>query len=314
MKTKTSVIFTLLSLLCVLCLLASCNSGASKTEPPAGSPSAEESVPTESTPVPSEDQQTSSKDEPTPTPSKDEPTPTPNCEHEAVTDSGVEPTCTEKGKTEGSHCSKCNVVLKAQEEVPAKGHTWQDATCETPKTCSVCKKTEGDLGEHNWSDGQCSVCGEIKTSEGLKYVLDGDSYIVTGIGTCEDVNIVIPGTYKDKPVTAIADKAFKHITYLKSVVIPDSVTSIGDSAFNGCSGLTSITIPFVGANKDGSSKTNFGYIFGAPSYSYNSHYIPTSLKTVVITGGTSIGEGAFYRCTGLTSITIPDSVTSIGNS
>ena len=91
---------------------------------------------------------------------------------------------------------------------------------------------------------------------------------------------------------------------LTEVTIPAEVTSIGDWAFYGCSGLTSITIPFVGEKADGTGSTRFSYIFG--------YDVPESLKEVIITGGTSIGERAFYECSGLTSITIPDSVTSIG--
>lgn len=41
--------------------------------------------------------------------------------------------------------------------------------------------------------------------------------------------------------------------------------------------------------------------------------MPSSLKTVIITGGTVIGAEAFSGCIGLTSITIPDSVISIGD-
>ncbi|MBQ2770690.1 MAG: Ltp family lipoprotein [Clostridia bacterium] len=44
-------------------------------------------------------------------------------------------------------------------------HVWQDATCQAPKTCSVCNLTEGDLIDHTWTEATCaepktcSVCG-----------------------------------------------------------------------------------------------------------------------------------------------------------
>ncbi|MBO5223249.1 MAG: leucine-rich repeat protein, partial [Clostridia bacterium] len=137
---------------------------------------------------------------------------------------------------------------------------------------------------------------------------------VTSIGNyafenCDNLTIIeIPDS-----VTSIGNSAFENCSSLTSVVIGDSVTSIGRSAFENCSSLTSITIPFVGATKDGTSNTHFGYIFGASSYSYNSNYVPTSLKIVKITGGTSIGSYAFSGCSSITSVVIGDSVTSIGS-
>ena len=68
----------------------------------------------------------------------------------------------------------------------------------------------------------------------------GTGYIVTGIGTCTDTEIVIPDMYNGLPVVEIDDWAFCYCDSLTSVVIPDSVTEIGAWAFNGCSNLTEI--------------------------------------------------------------------------
>lgn len=115
-----------------------------------------------------------------------------------------------------------------------------------------------------------------------------------------------------KSVTNIGESAFYNCSRLASITIPKNVTSIGRYAFSDCNSLERITLPFVGATKDGAENTHFGYIFGAPKYKLNESYIPDSLKEVNITGGTDIGEAAFYGCSGLTSVTIPDSVTRIG--
>ena len=141
-------------------------------------------------------------------------------------------------------------------------------------------------------------------------------------------SITIPNS-----VTSIGDYAFEGCTFLTSITIPNSVTNIGDGAFSGCSSLESIMLPFVGGSVKTESDTYqypFGYIFGTNSYTggVSTHqyyygnstssttssyfYIPESLKSVTITGG-NILYGAFYNCSGLMSITIPDSVTSIGS-
>jgi len=69
----------------------------------------------------------------------------------------------------------------------------------------------------------------------------------------------------------------------------------------------------VGDKLTSPTATYFGYIFGATNSSSQNSSIPASLKTVIITGGSSIANNAFYGCTNLTSVIIPNSVTSIGS-
>ena len=73
--------------------------------------------------------------------------------HTAVVDKAVAATCTTAGKTEGSHCSVCNTVIKAQTTVAAKGHDWKADAYK----CSGCglvaeKKTVYFQNNWEWSD------------------------------------------------------------------------------------------------------------------------------------------------------------------
>ena len=61
--------------------------------------------------------------------------------HTEVEDAAVAATCTTAGKTAGSHCAVCNAVIKAQEEIPAAGHSWSEWISDGKQeksTCSVC--------------------------------------------------------------------------------------------------------------------------------------------------------------------------------
>ncbi len=178
--------------------------------------------------------------------------------------------------------------------------------------CTRCYEIINSLHTYG-DDTTCDICGNYYSS-GLEFNLnnDGVSYWVSGIGTCTDTDVVVPAMHRGKFVTSIGTYAFEGCSSLTSITIPDSVTSIGEGAFNGCSSLTEITLPFIGATKDDTKNTFFGYIFGANGGYNNRLYVPTSLNTVTVKGGAKIGSYAFRGCSGLTNITIPDSVMEIG--
>lgn len=115
-------------------------------------------------------------------------------------------------------------------------------------------------------------------------------------------NTVIP-----EGVTSIGDYAFYQCSGLKSLVVPKSVTSIGTNAFRYCSGLTSIEVESGNPIFDSRNSCN------ALIETTSNTLILGCNNTTIPEGVTSIGDEAFWRCSGLTSISIPKGVTSIGN-
>ena len=132
----------------------------------------------------------------------------------------------------------------------------------------------------------------------------------------------------------IASYAFKGCSCLASVTIPNSVISIGSYAFFGCGSLTSVTIPpsvttigysaFSGCSglasvhiNDLATWCNISFDdYGANPLSSAHHLFinDTEVKELVIPESVNlISNYSFNGCTGLTSISIPNSVTSIGS-
>lgn len=73
----------------------------------------------------------------------------------------------------------------------------------------------------------------------------GRSIEITGLKSGSDVpeRLVIPSKIRDVPVRSIKEGAFKDLTGVKEVVVPDSVDDIHDYAFSGCTALEKVTLP-----------------------------------------------------------------------
>ena len=97
---------------------------------------------------------------------------------------------------------------------------------------------------------------------------------------------------------------------MTSVTIGAGVTSIGERAFYNCTGLTSIIV-----NENNSYyKSIDGNLYSKDGTVLVQYAIGKTANTFAIPAGVkTIGDYAFYGCTGLTSVTIPAGVTSIGN-
>lgn len=158
--------------------------------------------------------------------------------------------------------------------------------------------------------GQMASGTAINIKEGTVSISD-DAF-----GGCRGLtSVTIPNT-----VTKIGVAAFVFCTDLTSITIPNSVTKICSSAFRNCTGLTSITIgnsvPEIGGSVfDGTlwyDNQPDGVVYlGKVAYRFKGE-IASGTPIVIKEGTVSINSQAFKGCTGLTSVTLPNSVTRIG--
>lgn len=145
-----------------------------------------------------------------------------------------------------------------------------------------------------------------------------------------DTVVVVPPTISSWPVTKIGEDAFQDNTTITSVTIPANVTEIGSNAFAGCTNLTSVNYEGDWSNltiqsgnpavQDAANAPLFDFEFTpdntaviVTNYKYNGAAadvtIPSRYQGKPVT---TIGHAAFFN-SAVTSVTIPDSVTSISD-
>jgi len=158
----------------------------------------------------------------------------------------------------------------------------------------------------NYAFAECSSLNKVILPSGLINI-GNNAFDNTGI-----TSITIPGS-----VAKIGDYAFRNCSSLNSVVLNKGLTNIGNSAFSGCSALNSLELA------DGIVSIGNGAFYNTGLISVTIPNSVTSLgeevfgncralKNITLSQNlTVINKGLFHDCVGLTSIIIPEKVTSI---
>ena len=89
-------------------------------------------------------------------------------------------------------CTVCSAT-----EGKSLGHSWKEATCESPKTCTVCSATEGSaLTDHLYKDGKCTYCQAVDPKESeFEAANDAYNYLTETHDLCVDVMDSIYGAW-----------------------------------------------------------------------------------------------------------------------
>ncbi|MDO4194409.1 MAG: leucine-rich repeat protein, partial [Erysipelotrichaceae bacterium] len=169
--------------------------------------------------------------------------------------------------------------------------------------CNCGSLTDVRIGESVTVIGRSSFerCTGLVSVEIPDSVTEIRDYAFLNCGNLQKVKL-------GKNVAGIGYRAFRYCGSLSDINIPGSLTGIGGEAFEGCGSLKT-------AGPAGSeANIRFEETVTEISNIYANSYMFSALEEVTIPESvTSIGESAFNGCGNLIEVTMGDSVTSIGN-
>lgn len=255
--------------------------------------------------------------------------PTPSCSHSAVIDVAVEPTCTMTGLTEGKHCGKCGEILRAQQTIPAKGHTEESygataPTCTQPGfasgvKCSVCgvvlqaSNPIPALGhKEEILPGKAATCTQNGLTEGKKCFVCSEILIAQKtISAKGHTAEIVPGKAATCTSSGMSEGK-KCVTCGKILVAQSFLPAKGHSSVNGvctvCGNGGEISDEYFvfTLQDDGTYSIKAKDVNNLPA----EVVIPATYQGSAVT---NIGYEAFASCENLEAITIPNSIVNISN-
>lgn len=159
--------------------------------------------------------------------------------------------------------------------------------------------------------------------ENFKYSANtAGMYEIVGYIPTEDDSdtIKIPATIDGRPVTGIAESAFKAAKYLEKIELPENIVYISDYAFYDCDYLTEIKLPSTlttigkGAFQDCDALVSVTLSENLTTIGEYAFMNCVALKNITLPATlVTISSGAFYNCDALTEVAIPESVRMLGD-
>ncbi len=183
------------------------------------------------------------------------------CEEIIFKDTGYEKNFCAHSCVFDGFCFICCLRRERRKEKEKSKNTESNADNDVLDESEVASDTESesatgsDTESSNESDSKTETDSNTNTepapvpvvySEGLEFVENeaGNEYILKGIGSCYDKNVIIPKEFNGLPVTVIAENAFLDNARITSVTVPEGVKVIGNSAFSVCDALKSVVLPY----------------------------------------------------------------------
>lgn len=193
------------------------------------------------------------------------------------------------GATHANETQRIEVGQGAQYQLPRPMKSestflgWFDANDEKVEMSGTFSGTESISLTAKWSDGTAGIVYE--TNDSFAKVVGADTSLT---------EVIIPESYDGFYVKEISASAFKNVTNLQKITLCEGITDIGEAAFSSLVNLAEVNLPTT-----------------LKTIGLDAFYATSGLKNIAFNEGLETISQRAFRLSGLTSVTVPSTVTKI---